>query len=146
MDVDDNFEHLDPLFLDLSVIAAVGQNEKIFTNTKEITILKNNFTTACWRFWEGEDGSANVDRIQELLTKVRREIVEFTSGRRHNAKVLERIQNYLVKARVGLVNMAYTYTDDINIKGRLDRLVEKLDDDVIKIGQYQVLCSNKKTK
>ena len=134
---DDNFEHLDELLLDLKILGEVGQHEKISTKTAKITVQPDGFYLAFMRFITRESRENNLRRIKDLLCKSAREIDEFTSGRRCNPVVLERIRTHLLGAREGIDNLCYTYQADVNIKSELGQQIDKLDDQVRKITQFQ---------
>ena len=138
------FEHLDALFLDMKILAEVAQHEKISTQSTEITVTPDSFMLAFMRFLGRESRHTNLARITDLLTKVAREIEEFTSGRRHNAVILERIRLHLINARGGIENLSYTYRADANTKSKLGIQIDKLDDLVRIIANFQQLETVKK--
>ena len=142
--MDVKFEHLDPLLLDLKILSEVGQHEKIQTKSSEITVTPDSFMLAFIRFLSRESRHSNLARITDLLTKTAREIDEFTSGRRHSAVILERIKLHLINARGGIENLAYTYRTDANTKSKLGIQIDKLDDMVATIVNFQQLETVKK--
>lgn len=146
MDSDEQFEHLDEYFLDLKVLAEVGQHEKISTQSSEITVQPNSLTLAIMRWMRGESRETNVARIADLLCKMAREISDFTEHRRANDVILERIRQHLEKARAGIVNLCYTYQDDVNTKAKLGNQLDKLDDLVRKIEAFVAERKDKKER
>lgn len=141
---DTNFEHLDPLLLDLKILADVGQHEKILTHSAEITVHANSILLAWTRWRKGETRQTNLAYITDLLVKIRREIDEFVSERRAHPVMLERIRTHLIGARKGLENMVYTYQDDITTKAKYNTQIEVLDDQVLRIEQFQAKQLEKK--
>ncbi len=141
---DDNFEHLEQLFLDLKVLAEVGQHEKICTQSAEMTVQPNSLFLALARWARGESRKRNVARITNILCSASREINEFTDGRRTNPPILARIRLHLVNARVGVVNMQYTYQDDIKIKSKLGNQLDRMDDLVARIDHFVQATHDKK--
>jgi hypothetical protein len=135
--MNENFQHLDELFLDLKILAEVGQREKISTKTTKITVQPNGFFLACMRFVGRESRENNLERIKDLMIKVTRETKEFTSGRQINHVILERIRVHLINARKGVENLCYTYKNDVNMKSELGQQMDKLDDQVHTIHQFQ---------
>jgi len=144
MNTDDDFMHLDELFLDLKILAEVGQHEKISTKTTKITVKPDGFYLAFMRFIGRESRTHNLERIKDLLVKSGREIAEFTSGRRRNALILERIRVHLTCARKGIENLIYTYKEDANMKSELGQQIDRLDDLVLKITTFQTVEVDKK--
>jgi hypothetical protein len=133
---DENFEHLDDLFLDLKILAEVGQHEKISTQSSEITVQPNSLTLALTRWFRGETREVNIHRIADVLNKMTREIGEFTAERRRNDMILDRIRGHLLNARAGILNLCYTYQEDANTKAKLEIQVDKLDNLVGRIDVF----------
>ena len=132
-----NFEYLDELFLDLKILAEVGQHEKISTKTTRMTVKPDGFYLAFMRFIGRESRENNLERIKDLIVKATREIEEFTSGRRTSSIIMRRMKDHLVAARSGIDNLCYTYKDDANMKSELGQQLDKLDDQVAIIEVFE---------
>lgn len=131
------FEHLDDLFLNLKILSKVGQHEKIATRTSTISVTPDSFLLACARFAKGETRSRNLEYTRGLLVRATREINEFVSGHRVSDVILERLRLHLVESRKGLENLGYTYQNDVKAKAEADQQLDKLDDLVWCIEQFQ---------
>ena len=132
-----NLETLDDLLLNLKILAKVGQNEKICTQSDEMTVEPNTFKLSVKRFALGETGKNNVNYIAGILTDIGEIIRKMTKNDGDNTHILERIKNHLLNARTGLENLEYTYKNHIkNTDSRIQGQIEKVNDYVMEIETF----------
>lgn len=135
----DNFEYLDELLLDLKVVAAIEITDKLCAGIAKLEIHTDSLFSKIKRTLYGETRQDTLDRLDGLLKRVRREVMEFISGRRFNNEILKSLDNHIQNAGVGIHNLLQTYKKgkkDAKCEGRLEGHLETIDSLRSKIRLY----------
>ena len=137
MEDSDDFSYLDPIFVDLKILAEIRPHEKLSTQKSEITIAPDTIVNSLWRFFISfESFKKNIARVQTINETVTREVHEFIHGRRHNDIILGRLRDHLVRAATGLANWSNTYEKDVTRKAQIETQITKMTDLVVKIDAF----------
>ena len=137
----------DDVFLALKVLAALRENERLCTNDTQLTIDRSGKIQCLSRWVKGETRITNVSTIAKILdsafciadTAIQKEELHQQNetafphrsvviDRKANLLLLNRIRRELTQAITGLQNLCVTYSGDSSVVGRVQLIIEKIDD------------------
>lgn len=139
--------------MNLNVISAVSQNDKLMTNEDQFDIYTPTTMRAVLRTWYGERRSQNIQRVRTTV----RSAMSFASSYMDDASALMtdvsqgesvrirtdtcvlhhvRMCDALRKSTRGLTNMLQTYRDDAAVASQLSSLVQEITDYLSVIEPY----------
>jgi hypothetical protein len=127
----------------MSVIAALAQNDKLMTDTEPFTVYMPTTVRGLVRFWYREARASNVAKIQSCIRFAKAFITstlgDYSSGVPDNepfsAQVSHqetlqfclRMLDTLRRCVTGLTNLKQTYRDDITTGCMLQSLIDEID-------------------
>ena len=121
----------------LCVVAQVKQNDKLITLGDTFEIYPPTVLRGVTRKWSGEGRDGNLKRLVELVNSAcgyvtyaaeRLRVSDDRATLAHLQRKCERVTTALGEARIGLINLAHTYADDITCKVRIGLIIQNIED------------------
>ena len=113
----------------LKFISMIKKNEKI--NTQFMYIQKNGIFTRFSRTFINPDNRYNtLTFLQRTINNTFQILDRYTKYKKENDSQYKNIVKDLLKARIGLVNIQETYTDDLKFKCDITTLIETIENKV----------------
>lgn len=158
-------ETIDRVMHDLKVIAAIRDNDKIYTANGMLNLDHGGFISSIYRFTKGEGRNRGISAINNVISDAFaisencfRKIENF-ENRENRESMVQKMKSFhlICKVRssvsdclIGLKNLRTTYSDDTSITARIDVMKERVSQglreldaslDVLK-GQLGNLCED----
>ena len=111
---------------DLKVIARLRVNDKVRLDGHAIRIDPPSHLQFAWRMLNGDSRSSSIPRIQEVV----RFAISFIRDANCPQNCRSRVADALGRSRVGLSNLATTYTEDAYSAATLENLIDEIDEAV----------------
>lgn len=134
-------ETIDRVLHDLKVVAAIRDNDKIYTENGMLNLDHGGFTSSVYRFIKGESRNRGISAINNVLSdafaiadnnfrKIENQELQHTRetmvNKMKSYHMICKIRCSVSDCLIGFKNLRTTYSDDTSITARIDVMKERV--------------------